>query len=171
MSALPLSEWETFNVIVGSSAAALTGLMFVVIALRAESRSRAGAGGVRAFGTPTVVHFCAVLLLAAVESMPHHTATTLGTSLGAIGAAGLAFSLWVLLEARRQTDYAPVLSDWAWHVVLPLAAYAALLIAGVVLGRATAPALDAVAAAALLLLFVGIHNAWDSAIWFVATRR
>ena len=31
----PLTEWETFYVIVGSSAAALTGLQFVVIALLA----------------------------------------------------------------------------------------------------------------------------------------
>ncbi len=37
---LPLRAWETFYVIVGSSAAALTGLQFVVIALIAESRVR-----------------------------------------------------------------------------------------------------------------------------------
>ena len=33
----PLNDWETFYVIVGSSAAALTGLMFVVIALIKDS--------------------------------------------------------------------------------------------------------------------------------------
>ena len=38
----PLTEWETFYVIIGSSAAALTGLMFVVIALNAEARRETG---------------------------------------------------------------------------------------------------------------------------------
>jgi hypothetical protein len=38
----PLVAWESFYVIVGSSGAALTGLQFIVIALIAESRARAG---------------------------------------------------------------------------------------------------------------------------------
>ena len=52
--------WETFYVIVGSSAGALTGLMFVVIALVAEFRG--SERQIEAFGTPTVVHFSAPLL-------------------------------------------------------------------------------------------------------------
>ena len=36
-AALPLHEWERFYVIVGTSAAALTGLMFVVIAVVADA--------------------------------------------------------------------------------------------------------------------------------------
>ena len=69
----PLSEWETFYVITGSSAAALTGLMFVVVALRTEARVEGAEGGVRAFGSPTVVHFCAVLLVAGILSIPGQT--------------------------------------------------------------------------------------------------
>jgi hypothetical protein len=57
-----LREWEGFYVIVGSSAAALTGLVFVVIALTAERR-KVAAQGVESFATPTVVHFCATLLI------------------------------------------------------------------------------------------------------------
>jgi hypothetical protein len=48
----PLTEWETFYVIVGASAAALTGLQFVVIALHAEVRIAGPAEG-GAFATPT----------------------------------------------------------------------------------------------------------------------
>ena len=48
----PLTEWETFYVIIGSSAAALTGLQFVVIALGAEAKVLAGEPEMKAFGTP-----------------------------------------------------------------------------------------------------------------------
>ena len=68
--ALLFSAWESFYVIVGSSAAALTGLQFVVIVLGAESNVGSSDSVTRAFGTPTIVHFCAVLLLAAVLSAP-----------------------------------------------------------------------------------------------------
>jgi hypothetical protein len=60
--------------------------------------------------------------------------------------------------------------DWTWHVGLPLVAYAAIVGAGITVLRRAAGALHVVAAAALLLLFVGIHNAWDSAVW-IATHR
>lgn len=66
----PLATWESFYVIIGSSAAALTGLQFVVIALIAEARTRSTPREIAAFGTPTIVHFCAVLLLSAILSAP-----------------------------------------------------------------------------------------------------
>src|SRR5256885_15057167 len=59
----PFNAWESFYVIIGSSAAALTGLQFVVVVLGAEARSLGPEVG--AFGTPTVVHLCAVLLMSA----------------------------------------------------------------------------------------------------------
>src|SRR5262245_38998679 len=66
----PFAEWESFYVIVGSSAAALTGLQFVVLTLIADSAVGASAAEVAAFGTPTVVHFSAVLLMSAILSAP-----------------------------------------------------------------------------------------------------
>jgi hypothetical protein len=68
-------EWESFYVIVGSSAAALTGLQFVVVVLGAEAHALSGTT-MRAFGTPTVVHFCAALLVSAILSAPWHTVTS-----------------------------------------------------------------------------------------------
>src|SRR3989442_3592050 len=64
----PFAAWESFYVIIGSSAAALTGPQFVVVVLGAEARSIGPEVG--AFGTPTVVHFCAVLLISAILSVP-----------------------------------------------------------------------------------------------------
>jgi len=166
---LPLSEWANFYVITGSAAAGLTGLMFVVIALGRETMAAEAEGGVRAFGTPTVMHFCSVLLIAAILSIPRHTSTSLALCVGATGVAGLALSVWVAVQARRQVHYSPLVSDWTWHVAMPLAGYAALAVGAAMLPRSLPVALDTVAAASLLLLFVGIHNAWDSAVW-IATR-
>src|SRR5207245_7410718 len=125
----PLSEWETFYVIIGSSAAALTGLMFVVVALGIEA-SAVRESALRAFATPTVVHFGAVLLLAAFLATPGQTAASLGVCLLATGGVGLAYAVWVIVQARRQKDYVPVLSDWVWHGGLPVVAYAGLLVSG-----------------------------------------
>jgi hypothetical protein len=166
-----LSEWESFYVITGSAGAGLTGLMFVVLALGSEVIAEGGESGVRAFGTPTVLHFCGVLLIAAILSIPHQTATTLAFCVGATGIAGLALSTWVVVQARRQSSYTPVFSDWIWHVAVPLIAYAAVAAAAGLLSRWPTAALDLVAAASLLLLFTGIHNAWDAAVWIASRRR
>ena len=166
---LPLHEWETFYMIVGTSAAALTGLQFVVIVLGAQSRALGDAGAVHAFGTPTIVHFCVVLTIAALIAMPGHSAVTLEASLTAIGVAGVVYACTIGRRTRRQTGYSPVFEDWLWHVILPIVAYAALFFTGVAVYSHPAGALHVVAAITLLLLFIGIHNAWDSAV-YISTR-
>jgi hypothetical protein len=160
----PLHEWEGFYVIVGSSAAALTGLQFVVIAIGAERRKLV-TEALEAFATPTVVHFCAALLIGAFVTMPRQTIGTLAASLLVAGAAGLAYSLRVTVRTRRQKSYDPVLEDWMFHVILPLLAYLVLLSSAIAMRRAPEGSLYGVAASALLLLFIGIHNAWDAAVY------
>src|SRR2546426_2116564 len=115
-----IAGWDSFYVIIGSSAAALTGLMFVVIALTGEVTSSPGMiETIRAFSTPTVVHFGAVLLLAALLTTPGHTVLTLSGSVGLCGIAGLRFTRWVVVHMRRQTQYTPIAEDWMWHVRCP----------------------------------------------------
>lgn len=167
----PLAAWESFYVIVGSSAAALTGLQFVVIVLGAEMNTLGGAPVTRAFGTPTIVHFCAVLLISAILSAPWQALSSAGLALAACGVAGVGYVVTVVRHARRQTDYVPVFEDWLWHGVLPLMAYAALLVAAVVLQRHHAQSLFGIGATAILLLFVGIHNAWDAVTYIALDRR
>ena len=165
MTGNPLAGWDNFYVILGSSGAALTGLQFVVVALNARRRSAKDAAALDAFATPTIVHFGAVLLLAALITMPGHTVASLRLCLLVAGLGGLVYASYVLLQARRQQSYDPVLSDWIWHIGLPFVAYAAILAAAIVLAAHAEAALYIVAASALLLLFIGIHNAWDAAIW------
>jgi hypothetical protein len=164
-----LAGWDSFYVITGSSAAALTGLMFVVIALTGELKASVEA--IRAFSTPTVVHFGAVLLLAALLTTPGHTVLTLSGSVGVCGIAGLRFTRWVVVQMRRQTAYTPLAADWVWHVRMPAVAYAGLVAGAGALWWRPAPALVLVAAAALFLLYIGIHNSWDAAIYVSVARR
>jgi hypothetical protein len=164
-----LSHWENFYVIVGSSAGALTGLQFVVIALIAERETTSSMLEVRAFGTPTVVHFCAALLVSAIMSAPWHRASSIAICLVACGTAGIAYLLRVIRHARRQTGYAPDKGDWFWYTGLPLVGYAVLLIGGILLLSFAEQALFIIAATALVLLFLGIHNSWDTVTYIAIT--
>jgi hypothetical protein len=126
---------------------------------------------VRAFGTPTVVHFCASLLISAILSAPWHTLSGAGIILGACGAAGAAYGITVIRHARRQTGYAPDTEDWLWYAALPLAAYVALLGGAILIAWHPTCSLFMIAATTLLLLFIGIRNAWDSVTYIALQRR
>jgi len=164
------AEWETFYVIVGSSAAALTGLQFVVVALSAEVTVGAGSD-VEVFATPTIVHFCAVLLIAASISVPRQTPGTLATCLAAIGILGLIYIVAITARVGRATGYLPVLEDWIWHSILPIVAYTSVLVAGIAASWHEVGALYFVAVSAVLLLLIGIHNAWDAAVYISQAKR
>ena len=166
----PLAAWESFYVIIGSSAAALTGLQFVVVVLGAEARALRGPEVVSAFGTPTIVHLCAALLISALLSVPWRAISHAGLALTFCGAAGIAYMVVVIKRARRSQGYAPVLEDWLWHCTFPLIAYVTLLVAAIILERDPPHCLLAIGATALVLLFIGIHNAWD-AVTYVATQQ
>ena len=165
----PFSAWESFYVIIGSSAAALTGLQFVVVALGAEARAMRGPT-VEAFGTPTIVHFCEVLLVSAILSAPWQTMDGPGLALTLCGAGGAAYTVVVIRRAWRQTGYAPVLEDWLWHAAFPFVAYVALLTAAFFIEGDPHSCLFVIAATTLFLLFIGIHNAWD-AVTYVAVLK
>lgn len=166
---LPFNAWESFYVIIGSSAAALTGLQFVVITLAADARLLRG-GTVNAFGTPTIVHFCQVLLISAILSAPWRTIESPGIALSFCAAAGIGYTLIVAWRAWRQTGYKPELEDWLFHAAFPLVSYVGLLITAMLLEQDPTAWLFAIGAIALFLLFIGIHNAWD-AVTYTALLR
>jgi hypothetical protein len=158
----PRAAWESFYVIVGSSGAALIGVQFVVIALVADRRRLATADAIRAFATPTVVHLGAGLVVSAIMSAPWPSLLPASVALALCGLGGLGYGTIVILRARRQTTYAPVWQDWLWYAIVPFSLYAALALAGLFLRTTIQLAMFVVAGAALGLLLIGIHNAWDT---------
>jgi hypothetical protein len=166
-----LAGWENFYVIVGSAAGALIGLQFVVVTLIADSPTLRVAEGVAAFATPTIVHFGVVLLLSAVVSVPWHKIGAVSVVWGLVGLSGIVYAVIVSRRLRVQTIYQPVFEDWLFHVLLPFAAYAMLAGSAYMAHSHARPALFVVGAATLLLLFVGIHNAWDAVTYHVFVKK
>lgn len=168
-----LTAWASFYVITGSSAGALTGLTFIVITLVRESRLQSTNQAALAFNTPMIVHFGEVLFVSAMLSAPWPALLPAGLTLALAGLVGLVYTLIVVGRMRSQEDYKPVLEDWLTHAALPLLAYAVLVVAGLLLANTPVPALFGTGAVMLLLLFIGIHNAWDNAtfITLMAPRQ
>jgi hypothetical protein len=165
----PLATWQTFYILIGTAAATLTGLMFVVVSLIMQARVRGPSSGeaFASFNSPNVVHFCLALLVAALLCAPWQALWQTSVLLGLCGLGGLGYVLIVLRRVLRQRDYQPVIEDWLFHTVLPLVSYTALVVAAILLPGQPASALFVIAAATLLLLFIGIHNAWDN-VTFIA---
>src|SRR5205807_1082246 len=104
----------------------------------------------------------------ALHGKPSSRPQLFGTSWGL---GGVAYAIAVARRMRRQTVYQPEFEDWLFHVLLPLAAYAMLALSTFAAPSHTREALFAVGAATLLLLFIGIHNAWDSVAYHVFGSR
>ena len=167
----PLSGWLNFYVIVGSSAGALIGLQFVVMALVADLPRRPDAATGQAFATPTIVHFGTVLLLSAVLCAPWRGIGAAAILCGVLGVLGVVYEVIVARRMRTQTAYRPEFEDWLFHALLPFAAYALLAASGYAARNHPRGALFGVGAAALALLFIGIHNAWDAVTYHIFVVR
>lgn len=163
-----LTGWEGFYGIVGSAAATLIGLQFVVMTLIAQRPPvRAAEAGAAAFATPTIVHFSAVLLLATLLRAPWWELALPAALWGLMGAAGVLYTAIVAWRMKKQSVYEPCFEDWLFHALLPGAAYALLVASSVGALTRTTGALFGAGAAALLLLFSSIHNAWDGVAYHV----
>jgi len=165
-----LVEWDSFYVIVGSAAGALIGLQFVVITLIAQKPTSPALEGGAAFGTPTIVHLGTALLLSALLRAPWPTIIFAAVLWGLIGFSGMVYAMIVIRRMRVQSVYQTQFEDWLFHALLPIAGYATLLLSAFAAPSVTRVALFGVGGAALLLLFVGIHNAWDSVVYHVFVK-
>jgi hypothetical protein len=166
---LSFADWQNFYVITGSSAGALTGLQFVVMTLITQSRAAGDAASIRAFGTPTVVHFCTALLISALMVVPWPSLAHFSICLGLCGAGGVIYSIAVFRHAH-EAAYTPDFADWMWFTVMPFIAHMALGTAAIVLWWNRTGALFILAADTLLFLLLGVHNAWDT-VTYIAARH
>lgn len=167
----PLLAWQSFYTIVGSASAALIGLQFVAIALVAGQIRRPTWKELDAFATPTIRHLGACLLVSSMLCAPWPSLAVTGIALAVCGAISVAYGVVVIHRARYQTRYQMVFEDWLWHLALPLLAYASLGVSALALARETNVSLFVIAGTTLLLLFIGIHNAWDTVTYIVIQGR
>ena len=163
-----LANWDSFYVIVGSAAGALIGLQFVVLTLLAQKslhKDTAQAGA--AFATPTIVHFSVVLFLSALLMAPWQTITLPLAVISLAGFGGMVYIGIVIFRMKHQESYRPGSEDWLFHSMLPFIAYAVLAALPFIAVRYPSEIFFGIGAAVLLLLFVGIHNAWDNVAYAV----
>jgi len=167
-----LTAWANFYVMTGSSAAALTGLMFVVISLlTGREREEGTRDATAAFTTPTVMHFAAALLISAVFLAPWRSLVPPAVAAALIGLYGVVNILRAMYRARRLTIYTADFEDWTWYTILPFVAYGAVSAGAIALTAVPVQALFILAGAIVLLLFVGIRNAWDIVTYIAIVLR
>jgi hypothetical protein len=168
--ALPFAPWETFYVIIGSSCAALTGLIFVAVSLIPERRTNHPGHALAAYAAPTVTHLVEGLLVSSLVTAPWPHPWQAGLAVGVAGLIGAGYCLVVFRRIRRLADYRPVREDWLWYLILPLLAFALLLLMGILFWREPTSVAFGIAAVVVILVLIGIHNAWDMVAYMVAER-
>ena len=170
LASTTMAAWQSFYVIVGSSAAALIGIQFVVITLIANTRRPVTADSISAFGTPTVVHLAGALFISAAMSIPWSSLFPASIVLAMGGFGGVAYIAIASRRAHRQTYYKAEWEDWLWYALVPCCIYSALMIAAFFLQAAPLFALFAIGATAFGLLLTAIRNAWDTVTHIVVVR-
>lgn len=165
-----LLAWHDFYLLIGSASATLIGLTFVAASVGAGAAFDARrAANWQSFLTPTVLHFSAVLMACLIALSP--LGDMRGALLLGIGLTGAAFGAGLWRELRRQGLTRKLdATDRLLYLRLPLAAYALLTASSVVVLLHAPRGLSLMALALVLLLALGIRNAWDMTIW-IATRR
>ena len=112
-------------------------------------------------GQPTFRH-----VVVYPRAIPQYTMGHVALAICTVGFAGICYSIIVLRRARAQDTYQPVLEDWIWHAALPFVAYSLLLLAALLMQLHESTALFSAAVVSLLLVFIAVHNAWDTITYF-----
>lgn len=156
-----LQAWIPFYTLIGSAAAALTGLMFVVITLVTSRARQNTSDGISTYSTPTVVHYAVVLFVSAFLCAPWPDVRVPQVVLGILGLGGVAYVCVLTTRANALAAYKPDAEDRIWFAILPLVAYGSIATAAVLSLGSFGIAPYICAAGVILLVLVGIHNAWD----------
>jgi len=159
-----LEAWHDFYVLVGTAGVTLTGLLFVVMTLRPRVAAEDRPTGVRAFITPNIVYFTTALVVSTVFLVPALPVMLIGAFLSVGSAASLGYLAYTRAHQRWRQSKLPLL-DWIWFVGMPISAFVVLLISGIGFLLQASLAMHGVAVALILLLVIGIRNAWDLVIW------
>ena len=162
-----LHEWHDFYILLGTASATLVGLMFVAVSIGTSVFNEEHRAPMKAFITPTVMHFAAVLFACVVVTIPTHSWWTLGGLIATGGLAGTIYCGTILVDLIIRHRFNVDLIDRLFYALLPLLGYLLALISAVLLITRSPASANLIAAALLTLLFAGVRNAWDMMVWIV----
>lgn len=162
--------WENFYLIVGPSAGALIGLMFVVVTLTAGRERDQTERGKHLYTSPIVWHLAVVLLLSGAAVAPPIGPKVFGVLTGGVALLGLLMGIRSTVGIARGQLAGPEnnMFDTWWYGIIPAIVYIGLAGAAVAVLRGSAWSADAVAAALMALLLVSIHAEWDLVTFLAA---
>jgi hypothetical protein len=163
-------RWENFYLIVGPSAAALIGLMFVVVTLTAGRERDQTERGKHLYTSPIVWHLAVVLVLSGAAVAPTIHPKLFGIVSASLALLGIAMGVRSAVGIHRaQYTGADSMFDMWWYGIIPCMVYVGLGGAAAVVLAGSAWSASAVAAALMALLLVSIHAEWDL-VTFLAPR-
>lgn len=158
--------WGEYYLLVGSAAAALIGLLFVVVTLTANISRSTVEQGARYYMSPIVFHLAGVVVMSGAALVPGLERPIAAALFGAIAVIGLAYSGWVAVGMRAgQEIHPPHWSDMWFYGVAPTIIYVALLAAAVAIALGCRCATIGPALGTIAQLLVAIRNAWDLVTW------
>lgn len=163
MTAAMFEHWGEFYLLVGSAAAVLIGLIFVVISLMQDRSRSTVLVGSRLYMGPIVLSVSFVLVLSAAALMPDINPTRFAAITTVVALWGLARGLMSIAGIHRLKEVH--WTDFWFYGVLPSLVYLALGGVAVTFWIECPWAEDAAAAVITLLLLLAIRNEWDLITW------
>ena len=156
--------WHEFYLLIGSAAAVLIGLIFVVISLM-QDRSRSSVlAGAQLYMGPIVLGVSFVLVLSAAALMPGMTPVRFAAVTAIVALWGLARGIMSSVGIARLKDEVHWTDVW-FYGVFPGVLYVALGAMAVAFWRDCPWAEQGVAAIITFALLLAIRNEWDLITW------
>ncbi len=161
--------WHDFYLVLGPSAAALIGLLFIVVTLTAGLERQRALRGAQVFMTPVVFHLGVLVLLCALGLFPGMAALPIGVVTTVCGLAGLDYAAYVCHAFLTKTVESYEGDLWSYGVAVGIL-YIGMTTAGVLLLARQTFAPYVLAADQVALILMMVNNAWDLVV-FIAPRR
>ncbi len=164
--------WDNYFFMIGSSAAALIGLMFVVVTLTAGHDRGEVERGKQLYTSPIVFHLAVVLVLSGLAVVPKLSPKLFGAAIVVVSLMGLLIGLRSTFGIRR-LKFAPdsTAFDMVWYGLAPAIVYAISGLSGAAMFEGVSWAMPATAALVMALLLVSIHAEWDLVTYLAPTAQ
>ena len=162
MQTFMFEGWQDYFLLVGSAAAALIGLLFIVVTLTIGRELSSIERGQKLYMTPIVFHLGGIVLLSGAAMAPVATPVLFGLASGIVALIGSVSCVRIGSEIYRMPVAPTKVYDMWWYGIIPAMAYLLLLPASALLAVTPSEwALTAVAALLMAQLLISIHSAWD----------
>jgi hypothetical protein len=157
-----VGAWHDVFVVLGTTAAALVGLVFVAVSVGVTVKQPRK--GLAEFTAQTVINFTLALVASLIALSPAELKIG-GAVLLVPGILGLSNALRFWRRMHLIEGYEPVSTDWLFYGLLPVVGHLLLIGAAASLIAIAGWAVVMLAAALALLVVLCIRNSYDLTIW------